>query len=173
MPDTIFYKLAQESTQPDSLKYWSDLLGLPVLILTGVSLIVQMYFSNKTRKEELKWKQVSKAKELVDEMFKDEYAKKALDIIDFMQPMYALENGEKVGAKTEDIKNALKLSYAEPIYNEIRTSFDRLFYHFALFEHHISNGLISFEDVAFQADYYIHRLNQGIPGVAKGAFIEY
>src|SRR5712672_1937495 len=99
----------------------------------------------------------SKAKDLVDTMLEDDDAEKAVYIIEGRFPICKDAEGAMRQVVLADVLDALTTPRIDPVLNSIRDSFDALFYHYALFEHHIETELVTFEDVRFPADYYIQR----------------
>jgi hypothetical protein len=189
--DTVYQiqKIVTEPSAQDTVKFWTELIGIPIGIISVIILIIQTYLGNKSRKEELKskeeelkgkkeelqnkrvemrWNQLAKAKELVDEMRNDKDANKAMTILDYMFPLF---DGKE--ATVNNIRNALSFSYKNPIHNSIRDSFDSLFYYYALFEYHVATGLVEFGDISFPAEYYIRHMKEGIHDIDVEIFMNY
>jgi hypothetical protein len=108
------------------------------------------------RAQELRWRQAQAGKQLNDEMLADRAAKNAMDMLDWDGNSYQTGTGQIVPVSKEDWVRALRVTHTE--FNDkekfVRDCFDNLLYFMGVLEHHISRGLVLFEDVAYPIEYY-------------------
>jgi hypothetical protein len=127
------------------------------------------------QRRNLRWKQAEAGKRLNDELLADPEVKVALRIVDF--PGYPItlpqSSAPSVGYTDSDVDAALdpNTPITDTLAQEMRQCFDALFFYFAEFEHHIQNGFVHVEDVAFPLDYYIRRMRPIRAQVEK--YLEY
>jgi len=156
------------------LKDWIQVIQWSVaivggLIAAGVA-IYQLRANTKQRERELRFKQAEAGKEILEELFRDDESKRALEMLDFKNNYFKNEKGEEFHVSSQDIPKALKNANEK---EDARTvlivrSFDALFYSLNLFEHFITVELTTEEDVSIPMEYYANRLAKN-----KSVYVEY
>lgn len=135
-----------------TLKDWSQILSyLAAVVVASVGVpkaIVEVRANRKQRADELRWKQASAAKELLDDIHKDDFARQAVHMLDWCEGAAAYEVPAlgKVRIAYAEVLRALAEDEGENS-AYIRDCFDWFFYRVDRIEHYIRRGLISFEDV--------------------------
>lgn len=141
-----------------ALKDWIQLLVWIVGISGGlVGLYKAAYEIRENRKQrlaELHWKRANAAKELVDDIHKDEHAVHAVHMLDWCTEKegqeYEISPGNKVTITYDQVLQALAKNKGEPKDHKdayIRDSFDWFFFRVDRIEHYIRRELTEFEDV--------------------------
>ncbi len=111
---------------------------------------------------ELRWKQASSGKALLDELLTDVNAQAAMRMLDWDDLEYEVTRGKLETISEADYLKALRTTNLNFSDKEkyIRNCFDSLFYFMAMFEHYTRSQLVALEDVAFPLDYYIRIMNR-------------
>jgi hypothetical protein len=140
---------------------WKELTQLIVWIVGIAGGFVGFYKfayeireNRKQRLAELKWKRANAAKELVDDIHKDERAVHAVHMLDWCTEKeaqeYEIAPGHKATITYMEVLNALAKNKSERKDQKdayIRDSFDWFFFRIDRIEHYIRQGLTEFEDV--------------------------
>jgi hypothetical protein len=109
--------------------------------------------NTEQRKSELRWRQANAAKESINDIHRNDWAKNAVTMFDWSEGKQRLTFVEKKKSieisYEEDVISALKKSYNEcsDIEHDIVYCFDWFFYFIDRIEHYIRTKLIEFEDV--------------------------
>lgn len=139
---------------PAQVAAW--LAAAATFFVTALKILKELRDGRKQRELELRWKQAEAGKSLNDEMQTDERAWPAMQMLDSDRREFVLSGDQKVVINQADIAAALDPETASsPKTDFIRDCFDTFFYFLAMFEHHISNGLVRQEDVAYPIEYYL------------------
>lgn len=126
---------------------------------------------NRFQKErELRFKQAEAGKKLLDELFDDKEAMRALNMLDFNFMIHKDEDGNGIPVNRNEIPEAIQNidGQEDPKTVMIVRSFDALFYCLNLFEHFIEVGLTKEEDLAVPMEYYAKLLAEN-----KSVYVEY
>jgi hypothetical protein len=140
---------------------WIEFFAKSVGILGGVFAVYKIFHemaeTRRQRAEELAWKRAEAAKKLNDEMLMDDGAKAAMVMLDWDDREFEIRSGVFATIDGDEHRRALRVSSGAYEEKEVyvRDCFDNLFYYLALFEHHIRNQLIRFEDVEFPIQYFV------------------
>jgi hypothetical protein len=140
---------------------WMDRAELLVKFVTiagGLGAVYKFAYeiqeSRKQRLAELQWKRANAAKELVDDIHKDEHAVRAVHMLDWCTEkegqQYEIAPGHKVTITYDQVLQALGKNKGEPKDQKdayIRDSFDWFFFRIDRIEHYIRRGFTGFEDV--------------------------
>lgn len=153
-----------------------DLFEVAAWTVAGVGGIVaafrairEMKATRKNAEEELRWRKAQMAITLLDQIYKDEYARDALIMLDWQGRPFRIDPASDQGEPIthEDIIRALlvdDLSYdPKPLF--IRTRMDRLFEGFERIGHALRINLILPDDVKYALDFYVERLARHKPQV--------
>jgi len=117
------------------------------------------------RQEDLRWKRAQAAKGLMDELLTTSDVVSALRMLDWpgdtIRADYLDEKAEFTVSR-QDYRDSITVPKAHFSKKDqfICDAFDGLFWFFAIFEHYISIGLVTFEDVRFPPDYYVDILSR-------------
>lgn len=119
--------------------------------------IYQMIQNGTQRKKELRWRQASTAKTILDEMFTNDHAWNAALMLDSSERVraerareYELSPASKEKPSYADVITALEREPKSDLNNKeifIRDSFDYFFYFIDRIEHYLAIELITYEDV--------------------------
>jgi hypothetical protein len=160
--------------------YWKDLIdaiaklaGLVTVAGGVVALAIQLSRWREERRaaatvqqqataqraEELHWRKVSLAREVVRELHHDERASDAMRMIDWGKRHYVVE-GTSQEITRDEVYEALRTSGGGFTSKEafIRDCFDTFFGHFQLIQHSIDIGVLEFRDVTYPASYYAGKM---------------
>ena len=141
-----------------TVKDWVQLLVWIVGIAGGLvgfyKFAYEIRENRKQRLAELQWKRANAAKELVDDIHKDERAVHAVHMLDWCTEKEGLEYeiapGHKNTITYDQVLEALGKNKGEPKDRKdayIRDSFDWFFFRLDRIEHYVRRGLTEFEDV--------------------------
>jgi hypothetical protein len=137
----------------DVLQTLGLFLGVAVAMVGFSKTLYELRASRKQRAEELLWKRINTAKELLDDIHKHELAKFAVRMLDWCGGECEYETG-KLGSRQTvayaDVLAALKANEAASLGEKdiyIRDCFDWFFYRIDRIEHYIRRTLIDFDDV--------------------------
>jgi hypothetical protein len=110
--------------------------------------------NRRQRLAELKWKRANAAKELVDDIHKDEHAAHAIRMLDWCTEKegqeYETSPGHKEIITYDQVLQALSKNKGQPKDQKdayIRDGFDWFFFRVDRIEHYIRRGFTEFEDV--------------------------
>jgi hypothetical protein len=151
-----------------------DLLVKIVAIAGGLGAAYKfVYESRENRKQriaELQWKRANAAKELVDDIHKDEHAVHAIHMLDWCTEkegqQYELTPGHKAIITYDQVLQALAKNQGESKDQKdayIRDSFDWFFFRVDRIEHYIRRGLTEFEDVKAVFTVYAEEISKHKP----------
>jgi hypothetical protein len=156
---------------------WVDVLSKGVAIpggLVAVFMAIHQWRQNRIlRERDLRWKQATAAKQLIDEMLDDKWAKDATRMLDNSQRKYMVN--EKSTAITEqDVINSLEMADkgSSEKTQYIWDCFDFFLYYVELMEQSINNGLFKFGDVEFPLGYYARKLRETEINAAMLAYMK-
>ncbi len=156
----------QPQTAFDTIKIIIEMLTLLIASVGGIvaafKAISEMQENRKQRSEELRWKQSSLAREVLNELWGEPLCLDAMRMVDWNERTYTI-NGNRKLIKARDVRDALRLSspsHDEEIYTYVRDCFDCFFGTMQIIEHYIAINLIHFEDVTYPFSYYAVKLKQ-------------
>jgi hypothetical protein len=114
------------------------------------------------RGRQLRWDQAKAAKELLDDLSQATLAQQAMQMMDWDDLTYTLPSGKTVRIDEDLYVKALRVTNLQFSDAEVfvRNAFDELFYHMAVFAHHVNTGLVRIEDIQFPLDYYMPTINR-------------
>lgn len=131
-----------------------DLVQLFVWIFGIYKFAFEIRENRKQRLAELQWKRANAAKELVDDIHKDEHAVHAVHMLDWCTEKagneYEMAQGLKETITYDQVLRALGKNKGEDKDQKdsyIRDSFDWFFFRLDRIEHYIRRGFTEFEDV--------------------------
>ncbi len=140
--------------------------------LTAAGLgIWQAVQNREQRARELRWKQAQSAKELIDELFHENFSNFATLMLDSWARTYPVPQGGDITITWEEVLECLKVGsfQSEDAKSDfVRDCFDMLFYYLDRFEHLIQAGLTTFEDLRMPAQYYVDLMAED-----KAVFVTY
>jgi hypothetical protein len=156
---------------------WKDWIQLLVWIIGIAGVLGGLYKAayeirenRKQRLAELKWKRANAAKELVDDIHKDERALHAVHMLDWCTDKegqeYEIAPGHKVTITYDQVLQALGKNKGEPKDQKdafIRDSFDWFFFRVDRIEHYIRRDLTEFEDVQAVFTVYAEQIGKHKP----------
>lgn len=145
--------LLLQAAQPTELGTWEILTRL-IALGTAIGAVIGYFISLKEKHSERKSKQAQSAKQLVDEIHDDEYAKAAVKMMDWFEVIKAerAKDKGKVETNYELVLSALskvKLKKHTPEEHEIMECFDWFFYFIDRIEQGVQEELICFENVKY------------------------
>jgi hypothetical protein len=157
---------------------WSNIMALTpeewsVLIDAGTLLagiggalwaLIQYQSANKTRREDLRWRQAERADDLLDQILSNPNVVNAFRLLDWNgAKRFPYTNGDESkpievtwAEQDEDLKNSSG-TFREMF---VRESFDALYESLERVEHAITIGVVAFEDVAQPFRYYVTKIGQ-------------
>jgi hypothetical protein len=127
--------------------------------------IRQLKLNTQQRKTELRWKQANAAKEIIDDIHNNNWAKNAVAMLDWSEGKhrFRFEGGNTVEISYEnDVLAALTKKHGEcsDLEQDIIYCFDWFFYFINRIEHYIRTELIKFEDVEDVFNIYGEKIKQ-------------
>lgn len=143
-----------------------DYAQLIFWIITAWVAISQLQANRTQRERELRFQQANAGKKLLEELFNDEEAIHALDMLDFDKHSFKNQLNEDTVINKNDIINVLKENLEEKIPEQdiknvfIIKSFDALFYNLNYIEHFIKVGLTTEDDLIYPLDYFVKKMAQ-------------
>ena len=154
-----------------------DLIELLVKIVAiggGLGAVYKFIYeireNRKQRLAELQWKRANAAKELVDDIHKDEHAVRAVHMLDWCTEKegqeYEIAPGQKVIITYDQVLQALGKNKGESKDQKdgyIRDSFDWFFFRIDRIEHYIRRDLTEFEDVQAVFTVYTEEIGKHKP----------
>jgi len=157
-----------------SLKDWIQLLvwivGIAGALVGLYKAAYEIRENRKQRLAELQWKRANAAKELVDDIHKDQHAVHAVRMLDWCTEKegqeYEISPGHKGVITYDQVLQALGKNKGEPKDQKdayIRDSFDWFFFRIDRIEHYIRRGLAEFEDVQAVFAVYAEQISKHKP----------
>jgi hypothetical protein len=153
---------------PVAVEEWTQLVVAVVAILGGLitagKAVTELRQANQQKREDLRWKQAEMAKQCVDEIFTNSFARAAVKMLDWSGRHYDLPGGGKTTQITDDVRRkALRTQSTEFSPNDsdspfIRDAYDNLFDGLERLEHFITIELIRFEDVEPAFSYHVRKM---------------
>jgi hypothetical protein len=147
-------------------KDWTQVLAW-VAAVVGVAIAfakgrTEVRENREQRARELRWRQASAGREIVNEMLSDEYSDAALTMLDWSGLEYEIAPGRRVTVTHADYVAALRIEQLQFTDEEqyTRDCFDTLFYYMGTMEHLQESGLVGFDDVVYPLDYYANRMRE-------------
>lgn len=165
---TMFAAAAEEQPQTafDAIKIIVEMLTLLIASVGGIvaafKAISEMQENRKQRSEELRWKQSTLAREVLNQLWDEPLCLNAMRMVDWNERTYTI-NGNRKLIKARDVRDALRLnspSHDEEVHTYVRDCFDCFFGTMQIIEHYIAINLIHFEDVTYPFSYYAVKLKQ-------------
>lgn len=144
------------------IKTCSLLVGTIGGLIIAFKAVIEMKNTSKQRKIEHRWKQTEQARIFLDEIKNNYKVYSALQMLDWSERNYTLENAVEMNITSEDIKIGLRTKKLQFSEKEafIRDCFDSLYDNFEMIEHFIKKDLIVFEDIAIPIKYYVEKINK-------------
>jgi hypothetical protein len=107
------------------------------------------------RREELRWRKASLARDVLDQLFRDTRAFNAMRMLDWSGRTYEVD-GNRVVIGTQTMLHSLRIEELRFAPEEafVRDSFESLFDHMQLIEHFLTMQLLEFDDVRYPFSYY-------------------
>jgi hypothetical protein len=133
------------------------LVGIIGGLITASRAVWEMGQNRKQRVKELRWKQASVGKQLIDEMHDDGLASAAMRMLDWDGRDFEVKKGVEKPIRSADVLSGLRTTDTFGFSDEekfIRDCFDSFFFHVHLIEQSIRNELTTLDDVKFPLDYY-------------------
>jgi hypothetical protein len=128
--------------------------GVAILggLIAAYVAIHQLKLNAEQRKNELRWKQANAAREIINDIHSNIWAKNAVTMLDWSEGNHRLKFEDKNSVEIsyeKDVIPALKKSQSEcsDLDQDIISCFDWFFYFINRIEHYIGTDLIKFEDV--------------------------
>jgi hypothetical protein len=114
------------------------------------------------RQREFRWRQADAARALMADFVSDPSAKHAMQMLDSWSHEYEIDGAKQtlVVAQWQSALSGGPDLATDAVSAFVRESFDALLFHFAMFEHHLRNGFVEFEDVEFPASYYVRIMRE-------------
>lgn len=114
------------------------------------------------RNRDLRWRQAQVGTELVDKALNDPQAWDAAQMIDWEDREFKISDGTRVTVTLDDVARALRPYRDKCDLKDayIREAFDALFYRYSSFERALNIDLVTFDDVATPAQYYIREMSK-------------
>jgi hypothetical protein len=121
------------------------------VVAAGVA-VWQLKANNEQRKAELRWRQANAAREIINDIHSNDWARNAVAMLDWSERRRSFKLGDNVSAElsyVEDVIPALTKSQSavSPTEQDIVYCFDWFFYFINRIEHYIRTNLIAPEDV--------------------------
>jgi hypothetical protein len=149
-----------------TFKDWTQVLAW-IAAVVGVAIAftkgrTEVRENRLQRARELRWRQASAGREIVNEMLSDEYGDAALTMLDWSGREYEIAPGHQVTVTHADYVAALRVDNLQFADKEqyTRDCFDTLFYYMGTMEHLRESGLVGFDDVVYPLDYYANRMRE-------------
>lgn len=168
----------QPQTALDTIKTIIEMLALLIASVGGIvaafKAISEMQENRKQRSEELRWKQSSLARDVLNELWDEPLCMDAMHMLDWDERSYTINGTQKI-IKARDVRDALRSSspsHDEEVHMYVRDCFDCFFGTMQAIEHYIAINLIHFEDVAYPFSSYAVTLKQE-PEVFEKFLTEY
>ena len=170
----MFYTLNQLAVSPNISLLDKDAIQSAFWIITAVIATLGLMQNTSQRRRELRWRQATFAKQIIDELMKNEKASEALSMIDELE-LKIKASGDLLSPRSiPEIKNALtRQKTSIPDSKEIEVCFYQLFFSMNRLEQAIEIELIRFEDVTYPFYYYLLELEKPNNRELKEAFKEY
>jgi hypothetical protein len=153
------------------LKDWVQTFSWVIAILGGAVAAIRALYELRQNRY---WKQTEAAKKLIDNIYADQPAQNAMEMLDWGNADFKDVDGNLFVINESDLVKALRITNLRFDDKEkfIRDCFDCFFYHIAILEHSIQRKLIQFADIRFPIDYYVNKMSQN-PAVFRGFDLEY
>ena len=122
--------------------------------------------SRELREEELRWRKASLSRDILNEMWGENYCLDAMLMLDWEVRHYEIDEAV-VTITRDEVWTALRVVNNEFSETEryIRDCFDHFFEKMQIIEHCISINLIKFEDVTYPFGYYAVKLELNKDGI--------
>jgi len=158
MTEAEWYKVTKDLIQ--ALAWIGAVVAAAFAAFKAIS---EVRSSRHQRKDELRWKQANAAKEIINDLHRNNRAVNATTLLDWSEGKFHLsfEGNERVEISYEkDVIPALSKRQSEysELDREIVYCFDWFFYYIHLIEHYIRTKLIEFEDVEFICRLYSKKI---------------
>jgi hypothetical protein len=111
--------------------------------------------ATELRREELRWRKASLARDALDDFLGDKLAADAMRMLDWSGRTFRV-NDQPISISTATILASLRIDNLEfkPEESFIRDCFDSFFGHMQLIQHFLNVHLLEFEDVQYPFSYY-------------------
>jgi hypothetical protein len=165
---------AQRATPPDAapqglMPFTKDIIqilswGAAIIggLIAAFKAIAELRENRHLRARELRWKQAELAKELLDDLFTNQSAKDALQMIDFNKFSFKIQEGKEM----EEITRQQVLESMNPQKTQftskelfIRDRFDTLYYYIDRLERSLKSDLVIFDDIQPTLYYYVRKMS--------------
>jgi hypothetical protein len=157
----------------DSTKDWVDAISKIAGVLgVFVAILVARHQFGKSRQEtkrdreqreeELRWRKASLARDVLNELWEDQYANDAMLMLDWSNREYNIAKDTAERITRDEVWTALRTAPTNFTTKEkyIRDCFDHFFGAMQIIEHYISINLVEFEDVKYPFNYFAGKLSQ-------------
>ena len=157
----------------ENVKAWIETVSRLAAIIAGLFAIHkgrrEVQQNRDQRAQELRWRQAQSGKELNDEMLDDPPARAAMDMLDYSFKSYTDKRGNPLEITTAEWTHGLRTTQLNLSAKDeyVRQCFDNLLYYMGILEHHISRGLVLFDDVAYPIEYYVERMVPQAPTLMR------
>jgi hypothetical protein len=111
--------------------------------------------ATELRREELRWRKASLARDALDDLFDDKLAADAMRMLDWSGREYKV-NDQQISINTATMLASLRIENLQfkPEETFVRDCFDAFFGHMEMIQHFLDVHLLEFEDVQYPFSYY-------------------
>ncbi len=150
-------------------KDWFEVMTWAIAAIGGLiaafKAIYEMQQNRKQRIKELRWRQASVAKTILDEMFSHKQSGNAVLMLDWNEDkrQYQIMDGGNEEISYDEVIAALCKTQLAALNNKeryVRECFDYFFYLLDRIEHNIEIELINFADVESPLQPYVKKINE-------------
>ena len=149
----------------DFEKYFDSILklvGIFGALIAAFKAITELKEGRIQRERDYRWRQSNSAKQLIDEMNNNKFARDATVMIDWQGDGFVTDKMENITINYSDIKAALRVNGKTFTSKEkyIRDCLDSFLHYIEFMEQSINNQLFEYKDVAYPMEYFILKLKE-------------